>query len=262
MSFTAQDVKALRDATAVGMMDCKKALEACDGDVDKAVQYLREKGLTKAAERTDRENNQGVVALALENNVGVLVQLKCETDFVASSDGFKSLADNMAARVLAKDESAVAELQDDLDNLIITLKENIEVGRVVRIAAAPGNIIGHYLHVQGGRGVNGVLVELAGGNEEQAHELSVHVGFSKPACLSRDEVSPEVVAAERATLEILTRNEGKPEAAIDKIVEGRVGAFYKEHCLLEQAWVKDEKQTITQYLASASIPRFAQILIG
>ncbi len=262
MSFTAKDVATLRAATQVGMMDCKKALEACDGDIDKAIQYLREKGMTKAAERADRDNNQGCVALVIDGNVGAMVQIKCETDFVAASDGFKGLAQEMAALVAAKGEDAVNEKKDALENLIITLKENIEMGRVVRFEAAAGNLLDHYLHMQGGRGVNGVLVEVIGATQEQAHDVAVHAGFTKPKYLSRDEVSAETLAAERATLEAITRNEGKPEAAIAKIVEGRIGGFYKDNCLVEQAFVKDEKQTIAQYLGSGSVVRFAQILIG
>jgi elongation factor Ts len=262
MSFTAKDVAALRAATAVGMMDCKKALEACDGDIDKAMQYLREKGLTKAAERADRENNQGCVALVIDGNVGAMVQIKCETDFVAGSDGFKGLAAEMAAVVAAKGEAAISEKQDALDNLKITLKENIELGRIVRFEAAAGNLLDHYLHMQGGRGVNGVIVEVAGADQEKAHDVAVHVGFTKPKYLKRDEVSDSVIAAERATLEAITRNEGKPEAAIGKIVEGRIGGFFRDNCLVEQAFVKDEKQTIAQYLGSGSVVRFAQILIG
>jgi elongation factor Ts len=123
-------------------------------------------------------------------------------------------------------------------------------------------VLDHYLHMQGGRGVNGVLVEVAGADQEKAHDVAVHVGFTKPKYLQRDEVSAEVVAAERATLEAITRNEGKPEAAIAKIVEGRLGGFFKDNCLVEQAFVKDEKQTIAQYVAPGSVVRFAQILIG
>ena len=262
MSFTAKDVAALRAATGVGMMDCKKALEACDGDIDAAMKHLREKGLTKAAERADRENNQGVVALVIEGNVGAIVQLKCETDFVASSDQFKGLADEMAKLVIAKGEAAISEKSSTLDDLKITLKENIEIGRVVRIEAGPGNVIDHYLHIQGGRGVNAVLVELADSTQEMAHDVAVHAGFTRPKYVRREDVSAEVIAAERDTLENLTRNEGKPEAAIAKIVEGRVGGFYRDNCLIEQAYVKDESLSITQYLGKGSVVSFAQVLVG
>ena len=262
MAFTAKDVAALRAATGVGMMDCKKALEATDGDVDAAITYLREKGLTKAAERADRENNQGAVALVVHGNVAAIVQLKSETDFVAGSDTFKALVQELAELVAAKGEGAVAGKAAELDDLKLTAKENIELGTVVRFDAPAGHVIDSYLHVQGGRGVNAVLVELDGGTAELAHDVAVHAGFTKPKYLTRDEVPAEVVAAERTTLENLTRNEGKPEAAIAKIVDGRIGGFFRDNCLVEQAYVKDEKQSIQQLVAPAKVVRFAQVTIG
>lgn len=262
MAFTAKDVAALRASTGVGMMDCKKALEATDGDIDAAITYLREKGLTKAAERADRENNQGAVALVLNGNVGAIVQLKSETDFVAGSDTFKALVQDLAELVAAKGEAAVSERAKELEDLKLTAKENIELGTVVRFEAPAGHVLDSYLHVQGGRGVNAVLVELEGGTAEQAHDVAVHVGFTKPKWLTRDEVPADVVAAERATLENLTRNEGKPEQAIAKIVEGRIGGFFRDNCLVEQAYVKDEKQSIQQYVAPAKVARYAQVTIG
>ena len=262
MAFTAKDVAALRASTGVGMMDCKKALEATDGDIDAAIQYLREKGLTKAAERSDRENNQGVVALYIDGGLAAMVQLKSETDFVAGSEHFKDLAKDMAVVVATKGEDAIAEKTAALDDLKITLKENIELGQVVRFAAANGNVLDSYLHIQGGRGVNGVLVEVAGGDADLAHEIAVHVGFAKPRYLRREDVPADVVAKERETLEQITRNEGKPEAAIGKIVDGRISGFFRDNCLLEQAYVKDEKQSISQLLGKAEIVRFAQVTIG
>jgi elongation factor Ts len=133
---------------------------------------------------------------------------------------------------------------------------------VVRYEPAAGNIVDHYLHVQGGRGVNAVLVEIAGGSIELAHDVAVHVGFAKPQYLRREDVPADVVDKERATLETLSRNEGKPEAALPKIVEGRLNGFFKEICLLEQAYVKDEKQSIKQYLGAATLVRFDQVMIG
>jgi elongation factor Ts len=262
MAISAKDVAALRASTGVGMMDCKKALEETNGDVDAAITLLRERGLTKAAERADRENNEGVVALVVDGNRAAIVQLKCETDFVAGSPQFKTLADDMVKLVAAKGAAAIAEKQGELDELKITLKENIELGRVVHYDAPAGHVIDHYLHVQGGRGVNGVLVELDGGTPELAHDIAVHIGFAKPRWLTREEVPADVIAAERVVLENLTRNEGKPEAAIGKIVDGRIGGFYRDHCLLEQSYVKDEKQTITQILKGATIVRFDQVLNG
>jgi elongation factor Ts len=132
----------------------------------------------------------------------------------------------------------------------------------VRIEAAPGNVIDSYLHMQGGRGVNGVLVEMSSATMEQAHDVAVHIGFARPKYLSRDEVPADVVEKERATLEILSRNEGKPEAALPKIVEGRVNGFFKEVALLEQPYAKDDSKSVQQFIGGASIVRFAQVEIG
>ena len=262
MSFTAQDVKALREATGAGMMDCKKALTEHDGDMEAAKQFLREKGLAASAKRDDRDNDQGVIALAVESGVAAMVQLKCETDFVAGSDQFKEAADRMLAAVLAGGPDAVSADDADLEELKITLKEKIELGRVEYMKAADGNVIGHYQHIQGGRGVNGVLVEVAGGDDELAHDLAVHIAFARPAYLRRDDVPASAIEAERATLETITRNEGKPEQAIPKIVEGRLGGFFKDIVLYEQPFAKDDKKSITDIVGSAEIVRFAQVEIG
>jgi len=262
MSFTAQDVKTLRESTGAGMMDCKKALEANNGSIEDAKQWLREKGLAASAKRDDRENTQGVVALVVKGNVGAIAKLKRETDFVAGSDAFKAEAETLANLVADKGVDAVAERAAQLDDLKITLKEKIELGEVVRIEAAAGNIIDSYLHIQGGRGVNGVLVEMSGASAELAHDVAVHIGFARPRYLAREDVPADVLDKERATLEVITRNEGKPEAAIPKIVEGRIGGFYKDVCLLEQPYAKDDKQSVTQFIGSAKIVAYAQVEIG
>lgn len=262
MSFTAKDVQALRQATGAGMMDAKKALEANNGDMEEAKQWLREKGLAASAKRDDRENTQGVVALVIDGNVGAIVKLKSETDFVASSEQFKGEAQVLAELVAAKGEAAVAERAAILDDLKIVLKEKIELGEVVRIEAAAGNVLDSYLHIQGGRGVNAVLVEMSGASQELAHDIAVHIGFARPKYLVRDDVPADVVDKERATLETLTRNEGKPEAALPKIVDGRLNGFFKDICLLEQPYAKDDKQSIKQFIGSANIVRYAQVEIG
>jgi elongation factor Ts len=262
MSFTAQDVKALREATGAGMMDCKKALEETGGDIEAAKQLLREKGLAASAKRDDRDNNQGVVALKVDADVGAIVQLKSETDFVAGSDQFKAEADALVDVVLSKGAAAVAERDAELEELKITLKEKIELGEVVHMAAADGNTIGSYSHIQGGRGVNGVLVELTGDNAELAHDIAVHIAFARPKYLTRDDVPADVVEAERKTLETITLNEGKPEQAVPKIVEGRLNGYFKDVCLLEQPYAKDDKQSVKQVIGDADIVRFAQVEIG
>jgi elongation factor Ts len=263
--FTAKDVQRLRHLTGAGMMDAKKALTETDGDFDAASKWLRERGLGKAAERSDRENAEGAVAVAEADGAAAIVQLKSETDFVAKSPQFVALAEELAQLVAAKGEQAAAERQDAIDDLKVVLKENIELGRVVRFQPAPGNVLDTYLHIQNGRGVNGILVELAGGSQELAHDIAVHIAFGKPSVLSRDEVSEADIESEREALTNQTRNEGKPEQALPKIVEGKLGGWYKRvpgGVLLEQPYAKDDKLTVTQVLNGATVVRFAQVVVG
>jgi len=262
MAYTAKDVQALRQATGAGMMDAKKALEANAGDMEAAKQWLREKGLAQSAKRDDRDNNQGVVALLIKGSVGAIVQLKCETDFVASSDAFVGEANALAELVIAKNEAAVAERNAQLEDMKITLKEKIELGQVVRFEAAAGNLLESYTHVQGGRGVNAVLLELEGGNAELGHDIAVHIAFARPRFLTKEDVPADEIEKERATLETITRNEGKPEAAIGKIVDGRIQGFFKDIVLLEQPYAKDDKKAIKDLLGSAKVLRWSQVTIG
>lgn len=259
--FTAQDVKSLRDATGAGMMDCKKALTEADGDRDKAARILREKGLSKVATLEDRENNQGAIAIASDSRGAALVELKSETDFSAKSEDFVALVQKMADAVLAGGADAVAGLQEDLDTLKISKKENIEIGTVAFIDAVDGRILDAYLHVQDGRGTNGVIVELDGGTVEQAHEIALHAAFAKPTALSRDEIDADLVENARSGFEELTRKEGKPEQAVPKIVEGRLNAWYAERVLPEQG-LFGEKETVQQKLGDLTITRFVQAVIG
>jgi len=261
-SFTAQDVQALRRATGAGMMDAKRALEQSDGDMDRARQWLREQGLAGAAKRSDREATQGAVALAVTGSAAAIVELRCETDFVAKAESFVNLTDELAQLVAEKGAEATVERAEDIDELKTTLKENISVGQVVRFDTGPDAVVGTYLHMQAGRGVNAVLVEMRGGDEALAHDVAVHVAFARPSYLRREEVPAEEVAAERATVETISRNEGKPEAALPKIVDGRMNGWFKERCLLEQAYAKDEKRTIADVIGGAEIVRFAQVVVG
>ena len=262
MSYTAKDVQSLRQTTGAGMMDCKKALEENGGEIEAAKQWLREKGLAASAKRDDRENAQGVVAIIVEATRASIIKLKCETDFVASSDGFKAAAETLAQSILEKGEAGLADHSSKIDDLKITLKEKIEVGETIRFEAASGNVLDFYNHIQGGRGVNGVIVEMSGATQELAHDVAVHIAFARPRYLRREDVPAEVVEKERATLEIVTRNEGKPEQAIAKVVEGRVNGFFKDICLLEQPYAKDDKLSIAQFIGTAQIVRFAQVEIG
>ncbi|HLI24661.1 MAG TPA: translation elongation factor Ts [Acidimicrobiales bacterium] len=265
--FTARDVKALRDATGAGMMDAKRALVACDGDFEAAQRWLREHGLGKASERAGRQNTEGAVAAVVDATVGAaaLVQLRAETDFVAKSPDFVNLVNELAELVAAHGEGIVDTKKDAIDDLKVTLKENIELGEVVRFEAAPGHVLARYLHEQSGRGNNGVIVELAGGDEQLAHDVAVHIAFGRPRYLAREDVPAGEVAAERESLEAETRNEGKPEAALPKIVEGKLNGWYKRipgGVLLEQPYARDDKRTVAQLLGGSRVVRFAQIVIG
>lgn len=262
MSISAKDVQALRQATGAGMMDAKKALEEVGGDFDAAAKLLREKGLAKSVDRSDRDNAQGAVAVAQTDGAAALAELKCETDFVAKSDQFLAVLDELVAAVAKDGEGAVDSVKEKVDDLKVTLKENIEVGRIQRLEVAAGQAVDTYLHKQEGRGVNAVIVVLDGGDAELAHEVAVSAAFSKPKYVTRDQVPQADADEERATLEGITRAEGKPEQAIEKIVEGRLNAWYKDQVLMEQGYAKDDKQSITQLLGEAKLAGFAQAYIG
>lgn len=257
--ITAKDVKALRDATGAGMMDAKKALTEANGDMEAAIQLLRERGLAKAADRAEREANEGAIALASSGNAAAIVQIRTETDFTAKSDGITTLAQALADKVLAEGEGAIDE--SVLDDQKLVTKENLSLGTVVRIEAGPGNTLDTYLHTQDGRGINAVIVEGSGVDQETLHEVALHIAFAKPTALTRDEVPAEQAERERAALLDITKAEGKPEAAWDKIVEGRMSAWYKERVLLEQGMF-GEKETVQQKIGNGSIVRFAQAYIG
>ncbi|HVC15377.1 MAG TPA: translation elongation factor Ts [Acidimicrobiales bacterium] len=260
--FSPKDVQSLRRSAGVGMLDAKRALEESGGVMEDAVRWLREKGLAKAASRDQRDASQGAVAAVREGPSAAIVELRCETDFVAKSPEFVALVDDLAALVAEKGEAAVDERKDVIDQLRTSLQENISVGRVVRMESGEGQVLDRYVHQQAGRGVNAVIVLLQGGTQELAHDVAVHIAFARPEYLRREDVPEDEVAAERATVEQISRNEGKPEAALEKVVEGRMTGWFKERVLLEQAYVRDEKRSISDLLGSASIVQFAQVVTG
>jgi len=261
-NISAKDVQTLRRMTGAGMLDCKRALEENDGEIEAARAWLREKGLADAPKLAGREASQGAVALAVAGRNAAIVELRCETDFVAKADAFVSLTDELAQLVAEKGPGATDERAEAVDDLRTTLKENISVGQVVHFALADDTIVGSYLHVQSGRGVNAVLVEMRGGTEDLAHDVAVHIAFARPTYLSREDVPADEIESERTTLEKLSRNEGKPEAALEKIVDGRLNGWFAERVLLEQRYARDEKQTIAQVTADAEVVRFAQVVVG
>ena len=261
-AFTAKDVQKLRQLTGVGMLDAKRALDANAGDMDEAITWLRENGLASTSKRADREASEGAVAIGQTDDVVSIVQLRSETDFVAKSDQFVAFVRELADLVAAKGVDAVAERSDELDSMKITLQENISVGRVVRIEAPAGGAVDSYLHLQAGRGVNAVAVAVAGGSKELAHDIAAHIAFARPAYVNREDVPEAEVAAERETIERIAMNEGKPEASLPKVVEGRLNGWYKERVLVDQPFVKDEKQTVAKLLGDATVTEFAQVVVG
>ena len=275
--FGAKEVAALRKQTGAGMMDCKKALEACDGDLMKAKDFLREKGLAGASKRAGRSADQGTVDVVHDGKVAALVEVNCETDFVAKGAQFKQLVADLVALVRAEGDDNIADKKfagstvgEELTGLSSTLGEKIELGRVARYESTDG-VLDAYKHIQNERGVIGVLVELGGvaadaKAAEVAHDLALHIASAAPRYVSRADVPESEIEHERQILEAQTREEGKPEQAIAKIVEGKLSGFFKQVVLLEQAFVRDNKMTITQLLESlgsdAAVTRFVRVKIG
>ncbi len=273
-SITAADIKKLRESTGAGMTDCKNALVEADGDYDKAVEFLRIKGLKGVAKREGRAASNGLIAASLDGKgKGTLLELNCETDFVAKGERFQQLAEQVvAAAVGANDPSSIEvdgkPLKEVLDDAGALLGEKIEVRRVV---SYNGTYVGLYLHK-----TNpdlppqvGVLVELAGEAgadvyEQIGKDVAQHIAAFSPTFVTRDEVSDDVVVKEREIARATAIEEGKPEGALDKIVEGRVTGFYKDNVLVEQAFAKDNKKTVAKVLAEAGleVKGFARFKVG
>ena len=260
-SITAADIKRLREATGAGMTDCKKALVEADGDYDKAVEQLRIKGLKGVAKREGRAASNGLVIAKREGTTkGTLLELNCETDFVAKSPKFTELAQSVVDAAFGGNDMTALQsvevdgkaLADVLNDANASLGEKIEVRRV---ATFEGAYVASYLHR-----TNpdlppqlGVLVELSGENAEVAKDVAQHIAAFAPTYVSRHEVPEDVVAKEREIAEATAKEEGKPEAALPKIVEGRVNGFFKESVLLEQAFAKDNKKTVGKVLEEAGV---------
>jgi len=274
----AASVAALRKQTGAGMMDCKRALEAAGGDLEAAKDWLRAKGLAGAGKRAGRAAEQGAVDFVVEGGVGALVELTCETDFVAKGADFTGLLAALVHHVARHGDSDLAAqpfeggtVGDTITQLAAKLGENIGLGRVVHYETADGLLDG-YRHVQNDRGTIGVLVELGGVDlsdpkaREVAHDIALHIANSAPRYLTRAEVPADAIDKERAVLEQLTRNEGKPEEAIPKIVEGRLDGFYKDHVLVDQPFVRDPKTTVGKLVealgAKVRVRRFARVMVG
>ncbi|MDT0378764.1 translation elongation factor Ts [Streptomyces sp. DSM 42041] len=275
-NYTAADVKKLRELTGAGMMDCKKALDEAEGNVDKAVEILRVKGQKGVAKRESRtaENGAVVARIADDKASGVLVELKCETDFVAKGEKFQAAADAVAAHVAATSPADTAALlaseieagktvQAYVDEANANLGEKIVLDRFAQFS---GGFVASYLHRTSPDlpPQVGVLVELDKENAEIAKDVAQHIAAFSPKFLSREEIPAETVENERRIAEETAREEGKPEQALPKIVEGRVNGFFKENCLLDQPFAKDNKKSVQKILdeAGVTLKRFARFRVG
>jgi len=273
-NYTAADIKALREQTGAGMMDVKKALDEADGDRAKAVEVLRVKGLKGVTKREGRTTSNGLVTAKATDGVGTLVEVLCETDFVAKGEKFIALADEVLEQAIASKASSAEELlasttpdgrtvQQLLDDANATIGEKIEIKRVARVEGAN---VAAYLHKTSPDlpAQIGVLVAIEGGDDQVGRDVAMHVAAFSPTVLTRDEVAAETVENERRVAEATAREEGKPEAALPKIVEGRVNGFFKENVLLEQPFAKDAKKSVGKVLeeAGATATSFARFRVG
>jgi elongation factor Ts len=274
-NFSTADVKRLREQTGAGILDCRNALAETNGDMDAAVEILRLKGVKDAGKRAARTAGNGLVTADLDgNSAGVLVELNCETDFVAKNEQFQELAAKIAQAALASkvaDRLALltteAEGGKTVEQLIeeasASIKEKIELGRYARFE---GGYVSSYLH-RSDRDLPptlGVLVQLDKPSEDVARDLAQQIAAMRPQYVTRDEVPADVTGKERRIAEQITREEGKPEQAIPRIVDGRLGAFYKDVVLVEQAFVKEPKQTVAQVLKAdgVTVRAFARFQVG
>ena len=273
-AYTAEDVKKLREATAAGMLDCKKALDEAEGDYNKALDIIRVKGLKGVTKREGRLTSNGAVVAKVEGNLGVMLELNCETDFVAKGERFIALADELLAHLqnaqsdsteafLASTMGSGKTVQAVVDEANATLGEKIEVRRIAVIKDSP---VGIYLHRTSPDlpPQVGVLVELVKDAAEVGKDIAQHIAAFAPQFVNREQVPADLIENERRIAEETAREEGKPEAALSKIIEGRVAGFVKDVSLIEQSFAKDAKKTVKQILdeAGTAVKAFHRFRVG
>ena len=273
-NYTAEDVKKLREATAAGMLDCKKALDEADGDYSKALDLIRVKGLKGVTKREGRLTSNGAVVAKVEGNLGVMLELNCETDFVAKGERFVALADELLAHLQKAQSDSVesflastmangSTVSSTVDDANATLGEKIEVRRIAVIKDSP---VGIYLHRTSPDlpPQVGVLVELVKDAEGVGKDIAQHIAAFAPQFVNREQVPADLIENERRIAEETAREEGKPEAALSKIIEGRVAGFVKEVSLIEQSFAKDAKKTVKQILdeAGTAVKAFHRFRVG
>ncbi|ADC48077.1 MULTISPECIES: translation elongation factor Ts [Alkalihalophilus] len=274
MAVTAAMVKELREKTGAGMMDCKKALTEVDGDMEKAIDLLREKGIAKAAKKADRVAAEGLTVVKAEGNKAVIVEVNSETDFVAKNENFQKLVQELAEHVLTQTPASVEEamgqpfkgegqtVQEYINASIAKIGEKISLRRFELVEKTDADVFGEYLHMGGRIGVLSVVGDST--DADLAKDISMHVAAINPTYVSRDEVSQEEVNREREVLKQQALNEGKPENIVEKMVEGRLSKYFEQVCLLDQPFVKDGDQKVGKYVQNknASVKSFIRYEVG
>ena len=270
---TAALVKELREKTGAGMMDCKKVLTETDGDLEKAAELLREKGITKAAKKSGRVAAEGMVEayISEDEKVGAIVEVNSETDFVAKNEEFRTFVMDVAKQIVKNNPESVEALlaepamfeegktvNEALIGKIATIGENISIRRFARFETTDG-LIEKYIH---GDGKIAVLVNMTSGTKELAKDVCMQIAAARPEFIDRDQVPAERVEKEKEILKIQTMNEGKPEAIAEKIVQGRIGKFFSEICLVDQEFVKDPSKKVSDILKDSKVLEFARFETG
>jgi elongation factor Ts len=268
--ITASLVKELRDKTNAGMMDCKKALTETNGDLEAAIDYLRKKGIAKAAGKADREATEGIITSRLSpcGKTGILIEINCETDFVSRNDNFVAFVDKVADTIAASSATTLEEalqlstgdltIEDFVKSKVIELGENMQLRKFERFDVSGEGAIAQYIHM-GGK--VGVLVEVGttqaatAGTEEFQNlikDVTLHIAAANPKGLAREDIAPEIIEKEKEIFRVQLADEGKPAEMIEKILMGKLGRFYAENCLLEQAFVKDPDTTIKKLVEATA----------
>ncbi|WHY02366.1 translation elongation factor Ts [Neobacillus sp. DY30] len=272
MAVTAQMVKELREKTGAGMMDCKKALTETNGDMEKAIDFLREKGIASAAKKGDRIAAEGLTYVVAEGNNAVILEVNSETDFVAKNEAFQSLVKELAAHLLANKPATVEEasaqtingvtVADYINAAIAKIGEKLSLRRFTVVSKTDNDAFGAYLHMGGRISVLTVLEGTTDG--DAAKDVSMHIAALRPLYVSRDQVSQEEVERERQVLTTQALNEGKPENIVAKMVEGRLGKYFEDVCLLDQTFVKNPDQKVRQFVESkgATVREFVRYEVG
>ncbi|MFJ8266402.1 translation elongation factor Ts [Peribacillus asahii] len=273
MAITAQLVKELREKTGAGMMDCKKALVETDGDMEKAIDLLREKGIAKAAKKGDRIAAEGLTSILVEGNKAVILEVNSETDFVAKNEGFQTLVKELANHILVNNPESVeaaleqtmengAKVADHINAAIATIGEKLSLRRFEVVTKTDSDAFGAYLHMGGRISVLSVLEGTT--DEEAAKDVSMHIAAINPKYVSRDQVDSSELEREREVLTQQALNEGKPEKIVAKMVEGRINKFYEEICVNEQAFVKNPDVKVGQFVESkgGKIQSFIRFEVG